>query len=569
MSGAIAGSSRKSVLVADSDRHAGRAVVAALAADGCPTALATSADEVRRALSENPYDVLLVDAQVAPPADGELLGWVRRQRPDTILLVMSQAPTVPEAVAALQAGADDYLGKPVAAATLHDRLAAPRAAGALGQYNEMPIRKLEQELAQLEAVNRELERDLAQRQEALAALAEAERFARSTIDALPIRLCVLDGSGRIIAVNQAWREFAALGPPTVVTGAEGSDFVAACRADGDPASTALVRGVRAVLDGDQADYADEWECPLPTGPEWFVRRAARLAGDPPVRVMVTFQNTSLRVRAEAKRARLAAEVRQQQRLESIGTLAAGVAHEISNPIQGLADCAEQIRALAPPTSELAENAALILQEADRVATIVRNLLRFARQDRYDGARLVCARPADVVADALSLIRAVLRHDQVDLQTEVPADLPLLRCHSQQVQQVLVNLLTNARDALNEKYPDRHPEKCIRLTGRAFEQDGRRWLRLTVEDHGPGINEDVGARIMDPFYTTKPEAKGTGLGLSISHGIVSDHHGRLWYETELGQWTRFHLDLPADDTEPGPASSSAVQDQRAGITQSAG
>ncbi len=439
--------------------------------------------------------------------------------------------------------------------------------GYLRQYNETLIRKLEQKMAQLEVANRQLERDIAERQAALAALAEAERFARAIIEALPVHLCVLDQAGRILAVNQAWREFVALGPPAVATGTEGEDYLAACLADGDAASAALAEGVRAVLDGHQADYADEWACPLAGGTEWFVRRAARFAGGPPVRVAITFQNITKRARAEAERARLEAQVRQQQRLEAIGTLAAGVAHEINNPIQGVVGYAELIRAVAPPTSELAENAALILHEADRVTGIVRNLLQFARQDRPDPQHRSPTRPADVVADALSLIRAVLRHDHVDLQVEVPADLPVLPCHSRQVQQVLVNLLTNARDALNDKYAGRHPDKCIRLSGRTFEDNGTTWVRLTVEDHGPGITEAVGERLMDPFYTTKPGDRGTGLGLSISHGIARDHRGRLWYETEVGHWTRFHIDLPTDDPEPSPPSP--VQHQRPGVAQSAG
>ncbi len=128
MSGATAGSWSRSVLVADGDRHAGRVLASALAADGCQTALATSPDEIERALAEHAYGVLLVDDGLVPPTDGSLLAWARRHRPDLLVLVMSQAPAVAAAVAALRAGAHDYLDKPVTAAVLRDHLASLRPA---------------------------------------------------------------------------------------------------------------------------------------------------------------------------------------------------------------------------------------------------------------------------------------------------------------------------------------------------------------------------------------------------------------------------------------------------------
>ncbi len=157
-----------------------------------------------------------------------------------------------------------------------------------------------------------------------------------------------------------------------------------------------------------------------------------------------------------------------------------------------------------------------------------------------------ARLQDIVEQTLPLLRAVFRRDQITLTVDVPADLPVLKCRSQQIQQVLLNLLTNARDALNAKYSGYHPDKTIRITGQCFEQGIRSWLRLTVADHGPGIPPEIQARIFDPFFTTKPRDKGTGLGLSISHGIVQDHHGVLHFETEPDVGTQFHLELPVDN-----------------------
>jgi signal transduction histidine kinase len=201
-----------------------------------------------------------------------------------------------------------------------------------------------------------------------------------------------------------------------------------------------------------------------------------------------------------------------------------------------------------------------------VATIVKNLLGFARQDKQSRSP---ARMCDIVEATLSLIRTVMRHDQITLAVDVPEDLPMIKCRSQQIQQVVMNLITNARDALNTRYPGFDEDKKIRISAEVVRHpssvvshqlpekatpitDHRSLItdtiRLTVEDHGCGIPEAIRQRIFDPFFTTKPRDKGTGLGLSISHGIVKDHGGALSVESEPRQWTRFYVDLPIADCE---------------------
>ncbi len=250
-----------------------------------------------------------------------------------------------------------------------------------------------------------------------------------------------------------------------------------------------------------------------------------------------------RKRLEQERSIMEAQLRHQQKLESIGTLASGVAHEINNPITGIMNYAQLIQDRLPTESPLTEFTGEIMHETQRVATIVRNLLTFARNEKQSHSP---ARMVDIVEAVLSLVRTVIRHDQITLNVNVPSDLPPLKCRSQQLQQVIMNVMTNARDALNERYPGHHPDKIMRVEASLFVKGGRQWIRLTVEDHGTGIAPEVRERMFDPFFTTKGRDQGTGLGLSISHGIVKEHYGELTVESELGHFTRMYVDLPVDN-----------------------
>jgi len=240
---------------------------------------------------------------------------------------------------------------------------------------------------------------------------------------------------------------------------------------------------------------------------------------------------------------LESQLRQSQKMEALGTLAGGVAHEINNPINGIMNYAQLISDRLPPDSPLRKFTGEIIRETDRVAEIVRNLLTFARQEK---PLRQTTSLNEIIKDALGLMRTVMRHDQITLALDIPDNLPLVECHSQQIQQVVMNLLTNARDALNEKYPQYHEDKIIHMAARQFEKEGKPWIRLTVEDHGAGIPREIRARLFDPFFTTKLGKGGTGLGLAISHGIVKDHSGELHFDTETGRFTRFHVDLPVSE-----------------------
>ena len=258
-------------------------------------------------------------------------------------------------------------------------------------------------------------------------------------------------------------------------------------------------------------------------------------------------------RLERKEQELAAQLRQQQKLEAIGTLAGGVAHEINNPLNGVMNYAQLILDRTNRDSSdsdragdcggVAEYAGEIIHETERISAIVKNLLQFSRHDKQSHSY---ASIYDIVGQTVSLVKTIIKKDQIVLDIALDADLPEIKCRSQQIQQVIMNLLTNARDAVNEKYPGYNENKIIRLGCSEFVSDGRRWMRLHVTDHGCGIPTEVRDRIFEPFFSTKPKDLGTGLGLSISYGIVNEHHGRITFESELGTYTKFIVELPIDN-----------------------
>ena len=259
-------------------------------------------------------------------------------------------------------------------------------------------------------------------------------------------------------------------------------------------------------------------------------------------VLSVTRDITERRKMEEERLELEARHRQAQKLESIGTLASGVAHEINNPLTGIINYAQLI-ADRTDNDPLREFARGIVDEGSRIAAIVKNLLSFSRQQKESHSP---ARVADIVTASLSLVGAVLRKDGIQIDVEVPDDLPTIKCRSQQIQQVLLNLLTNARDGLNVRYPGDDEDKIVRLSVEKVDHDGHAWIRIAVEDHGAGIPPSVLGRVFDPFFTTKPRDQGTGLGLSISYGIVRDHHGTLTVESVPNQSTRFLVELPVDN-----------------------
>ncbi len=262
-------------------------------------------------------------------------------------------------------------------------------------------------------------------------------------------------------------------------------------------------------------------------------------------VRTTLTDLSAQRRAETERAALEVELRHTQRLSALGTLAGAVAHEINNPIQGIMGYAELIGLRAAHDPAVSRYAAEIIHESERTAAIVRSLLAFARREQDQPLHPLEIN--SVVRSTLPLLQTLLGRDNIALEVQ-HHPLPLYALgRSAQLRQILLNLATNARDAINARAEPDAPRRLQITTG--FEHDepsGRPGVWLAVEDSGVGIPQDALAHIFDPFFTTKPAEQGTGMGLPISASIAAEHGGRLSVESTPGRGARFCLHLPAVD-----------------------
>jgi len=228
---------------------------------------------------------------------------------------------------------------------------------------------------------------------------------------------------------------------------------------------------------------------------------------------------------------------QAEKLSAVGQLVAGVAHELNNPLTGVLGFSQLLLGTNLP-SEVRPDVERIAWEAGRAAKIVQNLLSFARKQQV---RAVFMDLNEVLAKTLEIKSYDLRVSNVQVEMKLASDLPNISADISQMQSVCLNLIGNAQEAMTGA----HDGGTLRVrTARVGDK-----VELTIADDGPGIKPEDIDRIFDPFFTTKEVGKGTGLGLSICHGIVAEHGGRIWVESEQGSGATFHLEFPVAPETP--------------------
>jgi two-component system NtrC family sensor kinase len=246
------------------------------------------------------------------------------------------------------------------------------------------------------------------------------------------------------------------------------------------------------------------------------------------------------------------QLQETSRLASVGQLAAGVSHEINNPLTAVLGFS--LLALnADLSREVRSDIERVHTQAERASKIVQNLLAFARKHEPDRQYL---HVATVLDRALELKSYDFRTNNIEVSREWPTDLPATLLDEHQMVQVILNILTNAEQAMVMS------RGKGRLHVRSFRE--RDNIRISISDDGPGISPECLKRVFEPFFTTKEVGKGTGLGLSICYGLVEQHGGHLWGESHPGNGTTFHIEIPIVGPEKNPETAEKGTTEIAGI-----
>jgi two-component system NtrC family sensor kinase len=378
--------------------------------------------------------------------------------------------------------------------------------------------------------------------DSLAATAAAERHLRLVMDAVPDAIILVDREGRIVESNvpagRMTQRQGALAGHTVF------DFF-------DPAAAPLVgERMAAAFRGDVQHFEAPFVRTDGTRGICAVQYAPVREGGGITRILALARDVTDRKRTEA-------QLQQAEKLAALGQLVSGVAHEINNPAAIISGFAQTLLldALTPEQREMLQ---MVHDEATRIGRITSNLLAFARAG---GKQRMLVDLNDIVRRTFALRSYHLSTLNITVSLELDPGEPKIWAVASEVQQMLLNLLINAEQALVTVEPPR----ALTVRTRAAEHDAV----LEIADSGPGIPADIRGKIFDPFFTTKAEGVGTGLGLSICYGIAQEHGGRIWAESEPGGGARFTVVVPREPRpdsrappEPPPLAPAPVT---AGIT----
>lgn len=382
--------------------------------------------------------------------------------------------------------------------------------------------------------------DITERKEAETKLAAAEAHYRWLVENAPYAIYALDSEGCFIELNPAGEAFVGR-PAKEVLGKHFSTVIAAVD---------LEKATR-VFDDVMAGEADalvfEERISLPNGEERLIEVTESAIWENGA--IVGTHGIARDVTGEAARER---QLRRAERLASLGTLVGGVAHELNNPLHSIMNFVSLLLEESRPEEER-KDLETIQREAVRAASIVSDLRLLARRTHDDPKKRTPVDLNDVVRHVLRTRRYALETRSIEVGEDLAGELPLVLGHRGQLEQVVLNLVVNAEQALEGRD---HRRLLLRTEGTPSS------ITLQVTDTGSGITREDRDHVFDPFFTTKAPGEGTGLGLSLVHRIVGDHGGSVHVESEPGTGTTFCVDLPvAPEEEAQVAEEADVEESK--------
>jgi PAS domain S-box-containing protein len=384
--------------------------------------------------------------------------------------------------------------------------------------------------------------DITELRRAQQSLVETDALRSAIFGSLYGRVAALDRDGVIIAVNEAWARASQALSGTLSALGVGSDYLSGCRraaANGDVEGARTLEAIARVLDGRSDHVQIEYLRPAPSGDRWF-EMAVEPLRRPEGGVVIVHVDVTRRREAEEEMRRQRDQLAHVLRVTTLGELAASLAHEINQPLTAIiTDAQAGERLLGASHPEVKEALGDIVADARRASDIIRGLRALFRKERE---RPTLVDVNDLVRSVAGLLRADLVRKRIGVSFALAPDLPMVFGDSVQLQQVVLNVLVNAADAIEATEGGRRE---VALVTEAPAADR---VEIRVEDTGIGVKSMELDRIFDHFVTSKPQ--GLGMGLSISRSIVRAHGGRIWASPACGRGLHVHIELPC-----GPLSAA--------------
>ncbi len=402
-----------------------------------------------------------------------------------------------------------------------------------------------------------LARDITESKKAEDALRQSETRFRSLVEQSLVGIYILR-DGKFLYVNPKLAEiFGYSSPEEIVFGKSTHELIA-------PESRALVaENDRKRLSGEEKSVRYTYKGLRKDGELIDIEAfgsSTEIDGRPAI--IGTLMDVTGKLQSEKRQRDLETRLHQQQRQQSIATLAGGVAHDFNNMLMGVLGCAQMLNEKLPPGSSEREFTATIIETSRRMAGLTRQLLDYSRQGSYERATI---RLDVIVQSAVDLMRKELPAG-VELQEALAAGLWPVIADKSQLGQVIINIITNAVESL-EKPGGRIEIRAENVPGKTSwecslcQHPSGDYVHLSISDTGPGIPHDMQKKIFEPFYTTK--FMGRGLGLASSLGVIQNHGGCLSVESDRGKGAAFHIYLPreggaeTDRKQQSPVSLGAV------------
>ena len=426
--------------------------------------------------------------------------------------------------------------------------------------------KVEQRTGQLLKANKVLKQEIGERNRAEENVRESEEKYRSILESMEEGYYELDISGNLKFFNNAFLK---------ITGYSREDLMGVnYRKFTDPRNANNVfRAFNNVYVSHKPSKEFEWQIIRKDSEKRYLEASVSLMKSPeglPNGFQGIIRDVTDRNRAEESLKKAYKELKHTQsqlvqsgKLASIGELAAGVAHELNQPLMVIRGNAQLIqRSLSKGRFELEDmhkQIEPIERNTKRMMNIINHLRTFSRQSK---AEYYALDVNNVIEESFLMVGEQLRLRNIEIKKSLDPELPKIKGDTNQLEQVFLNLITNARDAIAEKSENEKPLngniESIEIISRPSDTDDS-LVEILFKDTGSGIQEKDQTSIFDPFYTTKEVGKGTGLGLSISYGIIRDHNGQIEVAETGPEGTMFKVKLPIADLNSG---SDAVEEEKA-------